>query len=81
MIVFIRVYPLLETLVPVPQWGRYHHLLHGINDPPSPVGRDPITNMSLLVVILSLMLPFSESVTRGGRREKLWVYVDVHVRM
>jgi len=61
MIVFTRVYPQSETLRPVPQWGRYHNLLHGTNGLTSPVGRDPIADMSYLVVSLSASLSF------GGR--------------
>ena len=56
MILFTRVYPLLEALGPVPQWGRYHHLLHEINDLTSPVGRELITDMSHLVVRTSCAL-------------------------
>ena len=33
--------------------GRYYHFLRGINDLTSPMGRDPITDMSHLVVISS----------------------------
>ena len=59
MIVCIGVYPLLESLGSLPQWGRYHHLLRRINDLTFPLGREPITDMSHLVVISSCALPAS----------------------
>ena len=65
MIVFIGLYPLLETLGPVPQEGRYHHLLCGSNDLTSPVGRKPITDMSHLVVRSSYVLLLNGLVTRS----------------
>ena len=57
MKLFIRFYPLLETLQPVPQWGRYHHLLREINVLTFPVGREPIRNMSHLVAVSFLRFP------------------------
>ena len=33
----------LSTIFP---WGRYHHLLRWTNAPTSPIGREPIVNMS-----------------------------------
>ena len=65
MIVFIGLYPLLETLGPVPQEGRYHHLLRDINDRTSPVGREPITDMSHLVVMSSYVLLLNELVMKS----------------
>ena len=65
MIIFTEVNSMLETLGLVPQWGRYHHLLRGINDLTYPMGRDTITTMSHLVVIFSCALFLSGSVTRG----------------
>ena len=65
MIIFTRVYLLLETLGPLPQQGRYHHLQRRINDLTSPMGKEPITDMSHLVVISSYALLLNESVTRS----------------
>ena len=65
MIIFTGVYPLLETVGPVPQWGRYHHLMNGINDLTSPVGREPITDTSYLVVKSSCVLLLNVSVTKS----------------
>ena len=70
MIVLTGLYPLLETLGPVPQWGRYHHLIRGINDLTSPMGRELITDMSHLVVISTCaLLPngSDEELERGVR--------------
>ena len=46
MILFTRVYPKSETLEPVPNWGRYHHLQCWIKDLTFPEERKPINNMS-----------------------------------
>ena len=56
---------MLEALGPVPQWGRYHHLLHEINDLTSPVGRESITGMSHLVVRTSCALLLNWSVMKS----------------
>ena len=56
MILFSRVYAQLETLGPLPEWGRYHRLLRGTNDLTSPVGRETIVNMSHQVLNSSLAL-------------------------
>ena len=60
---------MLETLEQVPQLGRYLHLLRGINDLTSPVGREPITNMSHLVVITPCALFLNWSVMRVRGRD------------
>ena len=49
-------YPLLGTIEPLPQWGSYHHLLRGINNLISPMGRKPISDMSYLVMRSSIVL-------------------------
>ena len=59
---------MLETLGPVLQWVGCHHLLRGVNGLTSLVGRDPLSDMSHLVVILSIELLFIGSVTRDGGR-------------
>ena len=65
IIIFTGVYPLLETLGPGPYWGRYHHFLRGINDLTSPVGREPINDMSHLVMMSSCELRLNGSVARS----------------
>ena len=68
MIIFIRVYTMLETLGSVHQYGRYHHFLRGVNGLTSPVEMDPISNTSRPVVISSCALFFNGSMTRDGGR-------------
>ena len=63
MIVFTRVYPLLEILRLVPEWGRYQHLLRVVNDRTSPVGSDPISDVNHLVATSYVASSFCGSVT------------------
>ena len=70
----------MEILGLLLQWGRDHHLLRGTNDLTSPVGREPITDMNLLIVILHFALPPRGLVPRGFGRAELWVDVVVTVR-
>ena len=71
MIVLTMVYPLLETLGLLTQWGRYNHLLRGIDNLTSSMGREPISDMYHLVVRSSIALPLGVSVTRAGGR-RIW---------
>ena len=45
------------------------------------MGREPISDMSHLVVISSFALSLSGSATRDGGRMELWVFVCVPVRL
>ena len=47
--------------------GRYHRLLHGMNALTSPMRKEPITDMSHLVVISSYALLLTGSVTRSRK--------------
>ena len=67
---------MLETLEPVPQWGRYHHLLRAINNLTPLVRREPISDTSHLVAISYFALPLSGSVTRDGG--KVWRYYNIY---
>ena len=55
---------LLETLGPLLLWDKYHHLLRGINDLSSPIGREPINNTSYMVVRSSVVLPLGGSMMK-----------------
>ena len=63
---------MLETLGPVPQWGRYHRLLREVNGITSPVGREPITDTSHLVVISFFALFLSGLVTMDSGSIEPW---------
>ena len=57
----------------------YHLLLRCTNDVTSPVGRDPIADMSLLVVSLSASLSFGGSIASTGYRWRGSVSIGVGV--
>ena len=71
---------MLKTWWPVLHLGRYHHLLR-VTDLSSPIGRDPICNVSHLVVILYRSLLLNRSLTRVGRSAFLCDLFFVHIRI
>ena len=78
MIVFTGVYPLLETLGSVPQLSRCYHLLRGINDLTSPMGRKPIADMNQFrcdIVVCATCESLVKSISRsqGERRDRVSV--------
>ena len=65
MILFTRIYPKSETLKPVPQWGRYHHLKRWINDLTFSEDVETISDMIHRVVRLCVTLSLLGSVSRS----------------
>ena len=57
----------------------YHHLLRWINDITSSVGREPISDMIHLIMILSFSLPFDGLMERDCGGADIWVSVGLVV--